>query len=231
MTTSDKMSYDEAVHHYLRWTEERSLSPNDPVRDLSSLIDGKWYLENEDGIFASVDEYGDVWHGDSPYLDIEEFRALALKHDWHAFKKPPERKTTIPSIATGTDNYGTPHVRFTQANQVCEVTLPELKEILKAVADAMKTPPGNNNIFESSTARLDALGKYQRRTVRVWIADGNVNIDVGESGLDEIKDMSVVLPATIGQITSGVVTVETGFLKSVVNAVDKRKQMMPRDGK
>jgi hypothetical protein len=223
MTTSDKMSYDEAVNHYQRWTEERSLSPNDPIRDLSSFIDGKWYLENEDGIFASVDEYGDVWHGDSPYLDIEEFRALALKHGWHAFKKPPAGKATNPTIATGTDEYDRLFVRITQGDQTCEITLPELKEILKAVADARKTAPGSRNIFESSTARLDALGKYQRRTVTVRFGDDKVNIDVGESGLDEMKDTSVILPSIIGQITSGKVTVGPVFLKSVVKAVEKLK--------
>ncbi len=127
------------------------------------------------------------------------------------------------TIATGTDEYGTLRVRFTQGDQVCEVTLPELKEILKALADAKKTPPGNKNIFESSTARLDALGKYQRRMVKVWIEGGKVSIDVGESGIDEIKDTSVILPATIGQITSGKVTVEKKFLKSVVDAVERRK--------
>ena len=138
---------------------------------------------------------------------------------------------TEPSIATGANEYGTLFVRMTQGDQSCELTLPELKEILRGVADAKKTPPGTKNIFESSTARLDALGKYQRRTVKVWIADGKVSIDVGESGLDEIKDTSVILSATIGQITSGKVSVEPEFLKNVVSAVEKRKKMPPSGGK
>lgn len=131
--------------------------------------------------------------------------------------------TTNPTIATGKDEYGTLSVRITQGDQVCEVTLPELKEIFKAVADAKKTPPGKKNIFESSTARLDALGKYQRRMVKVWIEGGKVNIDVGESGLDEIKDTSVILSSTIGQITSGKIAVDQKFLKRVVAAIEKRK--------
>lgn len=130
---------------------------------------------------------------------------------------------TNPTIATGTDEYGTLFVRMTQGDQDCEVTLPELKEILKAVADAEKTPPGDKHIFKSSTARLDALGKYQRRTVEVRLDGGSVIIDVGESGLDEMKDTSVILPATIGQITSGKIAVEAKFLKGVVKAVEKRK--------
>jgi hypothetical protein len=127
---------------------------------------------------------------------------------------------TTPNIDTSTNEYGTLSIRMTKGDQICEVTLPELKEILQAVADAKKTPPGTNNIFESKKSRLDALGKYVRRMVEVRLVDGKVQIDFGESGLDEIKDISVILPATIGQITSGCVTVEKAFLKCVVKAVE-----------
>lgn len=221
--SNSRMSYEDALLHYFKWAEERAISPTQPSKDLSAYFDGKWYLENDDGVFASVDQHGDIWQGDNPYLTMEEFRALCLKQGLHAFKKPPSATKANPTIATGTDDYGTLFVRMTQGDQSCELTLPELKEILQAVADAKKTPPGKTNIFESSTARLDALGKYVRRTVKVWLGKGKVNFDVGESGLDEIKDTSVILPATIGQITSGVVTVEEAFLKSVVKAVGKRK--------
>ena len=126
---------------------------------------------------------------------------------------------TETTIATGKDQFGSMFVRMTQADQTCELTLPELKEILMAVADAKKTPPGTKHIFECSTARLDALGKYVRRTVKVWLEGGKVQIDAGESGLDEIKDPSVILPATIGQITSGKIAVDPAFLKKFVAAV------------
>jgi len=213
---NSNMSYDEAVQHYRRWSKDRSLLPQQPIQDLSAFIDGKWYLEDEDGVLASVDEHGDVWQGDNPYLTMEDFRLLALKHNGDVSNKPPIVKSN-PNIATGINECGTLSVRMTQGNQICEVTLPELKEILQAVADAKKTPSDNKSIYESSTARLDALGKNQKRTVRVWIEGSELVIHVAEFCLDQIKDTSVILHA------SGQIVVDPGYLKSVIIAVEKRK--------
>ena len=133
---------------------------------------------------------------------------------------------TETTIATGKDQFGSLFVRLTQADQTCELTLTELKEILRACSDVERaaSEAGAENIFESSKARLDVFGKYVRRTVKVWLDEGKVNIDVGESGLDEIKDTSVILPATIGQITSGKIAVEKAFLEKVVASVEKRQR-------
>lgn len=132
---------------------------------------------------------------------------------------------TETTIATGKDEFGSMFVRMTQADQTCELTLPELREILRACSDVERatSEAGTENIFESSKSRLDVFGKYVCRKVEVRLNAGLVQIDFGESGLDEIKDTSVILPATIGQITSGCVTVGKAFLETVVKAVEKRK--------
>ena len=134
------------------------------------------------------------------------------------------------TIATGKDQFGSMFVRMTQADQTCELTLPELKEILRACSDMERSgsEAGAENIYESSKSRLDVFGKYVCRKVEVRLVDGEVQIDVGESGLDEIKDTSVILPATIGQITSGKIAVKKAFLERVVATVEKQRSPQPK---
>ena len=137
---------------------------------------------------------------------------------------------TETTIATGKDQFGNLFVRLTQADQTCELTLPELKEILRACSDMERagSETGAENIYESSKSRLDVFGKYVCRKVEVRLVDGEVQIDVGESGLDEIKDTSVILPATIGQITSGKIAVKKAFLERVVATVEKQRSPQPK---
>jgi hypothetical protein len=115
-------------------------------------------------------------------------------------------------------------VRITQADQTCELTLPELEEILRACSDLERagSEAVAENIFESSTSRLDVFGKYIRRKVEVRLNAGLVEFDVFESGLDEIKDTSMILSDNVGQVSSGRVRVERAFVEKVVAAVEKR---------
>ena len=139
----------------------------------------------------------------------------------------PSRTTTMPTettIATGKDQFGSMFVRLIQADQTCELTLPELKEILRACSDVERagSVAGTVNIFDSSKSRLDVFGKYICRKVEVRLIGGLVHFDVYESGLDEIKDTSMILSDNVGQVSSGRVQVERAFVEKVVAAVEKR---------
>ena len=131
---------------------------------------------------------------------------------------------TETTIATGKDQFGSMFVRMTQADQTCELTLPELKEILRACSDMERSgsEAGAENIYESSKSRLDVFGKYVCRKVEVRLNAGLVEFDVFESGLDEIKDTSMILSDNVGQVSSGRVRVERVFVEKVVAAVEKR---------
>ncbi len=81
---SDKMSYDEAVGHYMKWTEKFSRQSSTPCNAASEFLDMSkefedmswcWKLENINGPIAIVESDATVWCWDSLIEEAELFEA------------------------------------------------------------------------------------------------------------------------------------------------------------